>query len=62
LLEEGAAVRLYDVSDASYYLRHWLEDTARMKRMQKAARDIAKPRAAETIADSLLAELRRQNG
>jgi len=61
LLEEGAAVRLYDVSDASYYLRHWLEDTTRMKRMQKAAREIAKPRAAEAIADSLLAELRRQN-
>ena len=59
LLEEGAATRLYDVTDAAYYLERWLADAARMKRMQKAARAIARPRAANTIADDLLAALRQ---
>jgi processive 1,2-diacylglycerol beta-glucosyltransferase len=50
LLEEGAAVRLYDVADSAYYLEQWLFDAARMKRMAAAACAIAKPDAAKTIA------------
>jgi processive 1,2-diacylglycerol beta-glucosyltransferase len=57
LLEQGAAVRLYDVSDAAFYLENWLADTARMQRMRAAAKAIARPRAAEEIAAALLAEL-----
>jgi processive 1,2-diacylglycerol beta-glucosyltransferase len=50
LLEAGAAVRLYDVGDAAFYLTGWLADTERMKRMTAAARAIARPRAANEIA------------
>jgi processive 1,2-diacylglycerol beta-glucosyltransferase len=57
LLGEGAAVRLYDVADAAYYIEEWLADEARMKRMAAAARHIAKPHAAETIARALVASL-----
>jgi len=57
LLEEGAAVRLYDVSDAAHYLEQWLADTSRMKRMAAAARAIAQPQAAEAIAAALIAGL-----
>ncbi|PTY05727.1 hypothetical protein DB347_15295 [Opitutaceae bacterium EW11] len=55
LLEEGAAVRLYDVTDAAHYLVGWLNDTTRMERMRKAARAIAKPNAARDIASALVA-------
>lgn len=57
LLEEGAAVRLYDVGDSAHYLENWLGDAARMKRMSAAARAIAQPDAAKTIAAALLARL-----
>ena len=57
LLEEGAAVRLYDVGDSAHYLEKWLGDDARMKRMSAAARAIAQPNAAKTIAAALLATL-----
>jgi processive 1,2-diacylglycerol beta-glucosyltransferase len=57
LLEEGAAVRLYDVGDAAHYLDQWLGDESRMKRMAAAARSIAQPDAAKTIAAALLARL-----
>lgn len=55
LLEEGAAVRLYDTDDAAFYLEKWLGDEARMKRMQAAARAIARPKAAKEIASTLIA-------
>jgi len=55
LLEAGAAVRLYDVGDAAFYLESWLADVARMKRMTAAARAIARPNAAHEIAGALLA-------
>jgi processive 1,2-diacylglycerol beta-glucosyltransferase len=54
LLEAGAAVRLYDVGDAAFYLTGWLADAERMKRMTAAAKAIAKPRAANEIAGALL--------
>ena len=53
LLEEGAAVRLYDVGDSAYALQNWLGDTSRLKRMAAAARSIARPNAAKDIAASL---------
>ena len=55
LLEHGAAVRLYDVGDAAYYLERLLGDTTRMARMSAAARAIARPAAANDIAGALLA-------
>lgn len=57
LLEEGAAVRLYDVGDSAHYLEKWLADGARMKRMAAAARSIARPDAAKIIAAALIAGL-----
>jgi processive 1,2-diacylglycerol beta-glucosyltransferase len=54
LLEAGAAVRLYDVGDAAFHLEAWLADTERMKRMTAAARAIARPRAANDIAQALM--------
>lgn len=58
LLEEGAAVRLYDVTDAAFYLEKWLNDGPRLQRMQKAAKAIAKPLAAEQIAQAAAGDLR----
>ena len=57
LLEEGAAVRLYDVGDSAHYLEKWLADEPRMKRMSAAARAIARPEAAREIAAALIARL-----
>jgi processive 1,2-diacylglycerol beta-glucosyltransferase len=59
LLEEGAAVRLYDVADAAYYLRRWLFDPVRMRRMSAAAQAIARPFAAQEIAGALVETLGR---
>jgi len=55
LLGAGAAVRLYDVPDAAYYLAAWLTDADKMTRMKKAARGIARPNAASDIADAIVA-------
>ncbi|MFT3867200.1 MAG: glycosyltransferase [Nibricoccus sp.] len=57
LLEEGAAVRLYDTADAAYYLRRWLADPVRIRRMSAAAQAIAKPFAAREIASMLVETL-----
>ena len=59
LLEEGAAVRLYDVADAAHYLRRWLFDPVRIRRMSAAAQAIAKPFAAQEIAGALVETLGR---
>ena len=57
LLEEGAAVRLYDVADAAYYLQRWLSDAVRMRRMTASAQAIARPFAAQEIAATLVEAL-----
>lgn len=57
LLENGAAVRLYDVPDAAHYLENWLADSTRLKSMQKAARTLARPRAAHDIAAAAIASI-----
>jgi len=59
LLEEGAAVRLYDVADAAYYLQRWISDAVRMRRMSVAAQAIARPFAAQDIAAMLVETLAR---
>jgi len=57
LLEEGAAVRLYDVADSAYYLQRWLSDTVRMRRMAASAQAIARPLVAQDIASMLVETL-----
>jgi len=57
LLEEGAAVRLYDVADAAHHLQRWLADPVRLRRMAAAAQAIAKPFAAQEIAAKLVETL-----
>jgi processive 1,2-diacylglycerol beta-glucosyltransferase len=59
LLEEGAAVRLYDVADAAFYLQRWLSDAVRMRRMAASAQAIARPLAAQDIASMLVETLGR---
>jgi len=54
LLEEGAAVRLYD---AAWHFRTLFADPERMRAMQANARRIARPKAAANIAQHLLASL-----
>ncbi|WP_028451506.1 MGDG synthase family glycosyltransferase [Chitinilyticum aquatile] len=58
LLEEGAAVRLYDAGDAAWYFSQLLGNTDKIRAMQASARRIARPHAAEQIARCLLAELK----
>ncbi len=55
LLEQGTAVRLYDVSDAAFYLEDLLANPARIARMASVARAIAKPSAANDIAAAVIA-------
>jgi processive 1,2-diacylglycerol beta-glucosyltransferase len=57
LLEEGAAVRLHEVADAAWYLQRWLHDAPRMAHMQANARRIARPHAAQVIAQALQAHV-----
>ena len=59
LLEEGAAVRLYDVADGAYYLERLLLDEARMRRMQQAAQRLARPGAADALAAALVEDVGR---
>ncbi|MCL1824917.1 MAG: galactosyldiacylglycerol synthase [Betaproteobacteria bacterium] len=49
LLEHGAATRLYDFSDAAYYIGQLLNDKARLHKMSYAASQIARPHAALDI-------------
>ncbi|MBC7957834.1 MAG: UDP-N-acetylglucosamine--LPS N-acetylglucosamine transferase [Cytophagales bacterium] len=53
LLEEGAAVRLHDVSDAAWHLQRWLGNTALMAAMRRSAERIARPQAAADVAQRL---------
>lgn len=57
LLEEGAAVRLHEVSDSAWQLQRWLADAERMARLRDNARRIARPNAANDIAAHLLSAL-----
>ncbi|TDM08898.1 MAG: hypothetical protein C4K60_05900 [Ideonella sp. MAG2] len=57
LLEEGAAVRLYDEADTAWYLQTLLDDKAKVQRMTANALRIARPQAAADIAQTLLGSL-----
>ncbi len=57
LLEEGAAVRLHDVSDAAWHFDRWLRHSARMEEMSSNAQRIARPHAAAHVASRLVAAL-----
>ncbi|MES2888189.1 MAG: glycosyltransferase [Pseudomonadota bacterium] len=57
LLEEGAAVRLHEVSDSAWQLQRWLSDAERMARLRANALRIARPNAAHDIAAHLLSAL-----
>lgn len=59
LLEAGAAVRLFDVEDASDKIRALLGDQARLHRMVRNARLIGRPAAAFEIAQDVLARAGR---
>lgn len=57
LLEEGAAVRLYDEADTAWYLQTLLDDSGKVQRMTANALRIARPQAAADIAQALLRRL-----
>ena len=57
LLENGAAVRLYETADAPYKVRSLLTDRVRLDRMRACARDLGRPQAAR---DLVLDVMKRQ--
>ncbi len=56
LLEEGAAIKINDLLTLSYKVDRLLGDPARLARMRAHTARLAKPDAAETIVNTLLAE------
>lgn len=56
LLEEGAAVRCNDPETIDFKLGRLLDDPQRIKRMSECAREVGRPRAAEIIAATTLAD------
>lgn len=57
LLEEGAAIRLHEVGDAAAQIGSLLADSRRLARLSEAAVRLGHPRAAETVARGVLADL-----
>jgi processive 1,2-diacylglycerol beta-glucosyltransferase len=55
LLEAGAAIRCNNLPVAAWKVAALLDDPARLKRMQEAAREMARPNAAAEIAEDALA-------
>ena len=55
LLEAGAAIRCNNLPVAAWKLAALLDDPARLKQMQEAARRMARPNAAAEIAENVLA-------
>ena len=54
LLEEGAAVRIEQISGLAYKIDHLLEEEGRLERMKDNALRIARPDAAARIVETLL--------
>ena len=54
LLEAGVAIRCNNLPVAAWKIARLLDDPARLKRMQAAARRMAKPNAAAVIAEDAL--------
>ena len=54
LLEEGAAVRLFETADASWKIGNLLSDPARLTSLSANARRLGRPSAAADIVDAVL--------
>jgi processive 1,2-diacylglycerol beta-glucosyltransferase len=54
LLEAGAAIRCNNLPAAAWKIALLLDDSARLHRMQEAARRMARPDAAANIAEDAL--------
>jgi len=61
LLENGAALRVEPLSTLSFKLRRLLAERDRLERMRSAARELGRPDAAGRVADTVLAELVRED-
>jgi len=57
LLEQGAALKAIDTVSLEYRLHELLADTARLKRMRDCASNVGRPRAAQNVLDTVLAQL-----
>jgi len=57
LQESGAAVRVHDLDDLRYRLKHFLESPADLERMKANARAIGRPKSAFQVAESILSRL-----
>ena len=55
LLEQGSAIRCNNLPVLAWKIDRLLDDPARLSMMQKRARQLGRPRAANEIADALLA-------
>ena len=62
LLEEGAAIRLLEVGDAAVQIGALLSDHRRLARLTDAAARLGRPRAAETVAREVLADVAAGEG
>lgn len=60
LLENGAAVRLYNYKDAAFFSESLLADAEKRAAMAAAARRIAAPRAAHVISEYIAATLQAE--
>jgi processive 1,2-diacylglycerol beta-glucosyltransferase len=54
LLENGAAIKVNDLTIVAYKIDRLLDDPERLERMRECARQIGRPNAAQTIVDMLL--------
>ena len=54
LLENGAAIKINDLTIVAYKIDRLLDDQERLERMRACARQIGRPDAAQTIVDMLL--------
>jgi processive 1,2-diacylglycerol beta-glucosyltransferase len=57
LQESGAAVRVHDLDDLRYRLKHFLDNPADVERMKANARAIGRPKSAFQVAESILSRL-----
>ena len=56
LLEEGAAIKCNEFTTIPYKIDGLLRDTARLERMRANALRLGRPRAAQAVVETLLAD------
>jgi processive 1,2-diacylglycerol beta-glucosyltransferase len=56
LLEKGVAIKCNEITTLGYKVGRLLGDPDRLHRMKVAAREMGRPKAAETVVKTLLAE------